>query len=201
MGIKTIGENFIVKYNKGDIRNYDLGSGIVIEIAAECNMDIRGNSDQVGVIISTPEGHPFFKDGDKVLTHYLASAAGSSFEHDKVEYHKVTPQQMFAKINENDELETGEDIYLCQDIVVEAKTESGILTTFDGVKKETMKLVVTHVPSLVNKNWADEKIKIGDVIMPQDNYNYRFTYNKKEYVKIEQKFIVGVFANEQEKSA
>ena len=32
--------------------------------------------------------------------------------------------------------------------------------------------------------------------MPFDNYNYRFTYNKKEYVKVEHKFISGVYLDE-----
>lgn len=194
--MKTHGDKFIVKYEKGSVRNYDLGSGIVIEIAAECNMDIRGNSDQVGVVVSAPEGHTFFKNGDKVLTHYLASADGNAFTHNGEEYHRVTLSQMFAKINENDEFELAEDIYLCEDLIVEAKTESGIYTTFDGEKKEKAKLVVTHTPSSLNKIWTDAKINIGDVLMPQDDYNYKFTYNKKEYVKIEHKFIAGVYLNE-----
>jgi co-chaperonin GroES (HSP10) len=191
--MKTHGDKFIIKYEKGSVRNYDLGSGIVIEIAAECNMDIRGNSDQVGIIISAPETQTFFKNGDKVLTHYLASADGNAFQYDGQEYHRVTLSQIFAKINNNDEFELAEDIYLCEDLIVEAKTESGIITTFSGEKKEKSKLVVTHIPSSINKNWADGKINIGDVIMPQDDYNYKFTYNKKEYVKIDHKFIAGVY--------
>ena len=73
--MKTHGDKFIIKYEKGSVRNYDLGSGIVIEIAAECNMDIRGNSDQVGIVISAPEGHTFFKNGDKVLIFAQAGKA------------------------------------------------------------------------------------------------------------------------------
>lgn len=194
--MKTHGDRFIVKYEKGSIRNYNLGSGIVIEIAAECNTDIRGNSDQVGVIISAPEGHTFFKNGDKVLTHYLASSDGNAFQHGNEEYHRVTLSQIFAKIDENDEFELAEDIYFCEDYIVDSKTESGIFTTFDGEKREKSKLVVTHTPSSLNKMWVDDKINKGDVLMPQDDYNYKFTYNKKEYVKIDHKFIAGVYLNE-----
>lgn len=196
--MKTHGDRFIIKYEKGSIRNYNLGSGIIIEIAAECNTDIRGNSDQVGIVVSAPEGHTFFKNGDKVLTHYLASSDGNAFHHEGGELHRVTLSQMFAKIDENDELTPAEDIYFCEDVIVEAKTESGIVTTFDGQKNEPLKLRITHTPSSINKNWADDKINVGDVVMPQDNYNYRFTYNKKEYVKIEHKFISGVYLDEKE---
>ncbi len=192
--MKTHGENFIVQYDKGSIRNYDLGSGIVIEIAAECNMDIRGNSDQIGTIVSAPADEKFFKDGDTVLTHYLASADSGRFSYGGQDYYKVTKAQMFAKIHEDGELEPAEDIYFCSDIVVDSTTESGILTTIDGKKNELLRLVITHIPSSINKMWADDKINVGDVIMPFDNYNYRFTYNKKEYVKIEHKFISGVYS-------
>lgn len=198
--MKTYGEKFIVKYEKGSIRNHDLGSGIIIEIAAECNVDIRGNSDQVGTIISIPEGHTFFKNGDKVLTHYLASADGNAFQHEGEELHRVTLPQMFAKIDDNDNLYTAEDIYLCEDVVIDSETESGIITTFSGEKNEQLQLRVTHSPSTLNKMWLDDKINPGDLIMPFDSYNYRFTYNKKEYVKIEHKFISGVYFDE-EKSA
>jgi hypothetical protein len=194
--MKTHGENFIVQYDKGSIRNYDLGSGIVIEIAAECNVDIRGNSDQIGTIVSAPADEKFFKDGDKVLTHYLASADSGRFSYGGQDYYKVTKAQMFAKIHEDGELEPAEDIYFCSDIVVDSTTESGILTTIDGKKNELLRLVITHIPSSISKVWADDKINVGDVIMPFDNYNYRFTYNKKEYVKIEHKFISGVYLDE-----
>jgi hypothetical protein len=194
--MKTHGENFIIQYDKGSIRNYDLGSGIVIEISAECNVDIRGNSDQVGIIVSAPSNEKFFKDGDKVLTHYLASADSNCFHYGGKDYYRVTKAQMFAKIHEDETLEPAEDIYFCDDVVVDSTTESGILTTIDGKKNELLKLSVTHIPSSISKVWADDKINIGDVIMPFDNYNYRFTYNKKEYVKVEHKFISGVYLNE-----
>jgi hypothetical protein len=198
--MKTHGENFIIQYDKGSIRNYDLGSGIVIEISAECNVDIRGNSDQVGIIVSAPSDEKFFNDGDKVLTHYLASADSNCFHYGGKDYYRVTKAQMFAKIHEDETLEPAEDIYFCDDVVVDSTTESGILTTFDGKKNELLKLVITHIPSSISKVWADDKLNVGDVIMPFDNYNYKFTYNKKEYVKIEHKFISGVYLDE-EKSA
>ena len=53
--MKTYGDQFIIKYDIGSIRKVEVG-GTIIEIAAECNMDIRGNSDQIGVIESAPEG-------------------------------------------------------------------------------------------------------------------------------------------------
>jgi len=198
--MKTFGDNFFIKYNKGDIKKYELAPGIVIQIEAECNTDVRGYHEQIGIVACAPEGHTFFKEGDKVLTHYLSSDKGNEIEINKEIYHRVTLPQIFLKINEDDTFTLAEDIYLCEYSNVSSITESGILTTFTGEKKEDLKLIVTHLPSSVNKKWADDPINIGDVLMPQDNYNYTFTYKKKEYVKIEQKFIMGVYASK-EKSA
>lgn len=198
--MKTFGENFFIKYNKGDIKNYELAPGVVIQIEAECSTDVRGYHEQIGIIACAPEGHTFFKEGDKVLTHYLSSDKGNEIEINKQIYHRVTLPQIFLKINDDDTFTLAEDIYLCELSKVSAVTESGILTTFTGEKNEDLKLIVTHLPSSLNKRWADEPINIGDVIMPQDNFNYTFTYKKKEYIKIEHKFIMGTYANK-EKSA
>jgi co-chaperonin GroES (HSP10) len=193
--MKTFGENFFIKYNKGDIKNYELAPGVVIQIEAECNTDVRGYHEQIGIIKCAPEGHDFFKEGDRVLTHYLASDKGNEIEINKEIYHRVTLPQIFLRINEDDSFTLAEDIYLCEYSNVSSVTESGILTTFTGERKEDLKLIVTNLPSSVNKRWADDPINVGDVVMPQDNYNYTFTYKKKEYVKIEHKFIMGTYAN------
>lgn len=198
--MKTFGENFFIKYNKGDIKKYELAPGIVIQIEAECSTDVRGYHEQIGIIACAPEGHTFFKEGDKVLTHYLSSDKGNEIEVNKEIYHKVTLPQIFLRINDDDTFTLAEDIYLCELSKVSSITESGILTTFTGEKNEDLKLIVTHLPSSLHKRWADEPINIGDVIMPQDNFNYTFTYKKKEYIKIEHKFIMGSYANK-EKSA
>jgi co-chaperonin GroES (HSP10) len=195
--MKTFGENFFIKYNKGDIKNYELAPGVVIQIEAECNTDVRGYHEQIGIIACAPEGHTFFKEGDRVLTHYLASHEGNIIEINKEIFHKVTLPQIFLKINEDDTFTLAEDIYLCEFSNVSSVTESGILTTFNGKKKEDLKLIVTHLPSSVHKRWADDPINVGDVLMPQDNFNYTFTYKKKEYVKIEHKFIMGVYGNKE----
>ena len=195
--MKTFGENFFIKYNKGDIKNYELAPGVVIQIEAECNTDVRGYHEQIGIIKCAPEGHDFFKEGDRVLTHYLASDKGNEIEINKEIYHRVTLPQIFLRINEDDSFTLAEDIYLCEYSNVSSVTESGILTTFNGEKKEDLKLIVTNLPSSVNKRWADDPINVGDVLMPQDNYNYTFTYKKKEYVKIEHKFIMGVYGNKE----
>jgi co-chaperonin GroES (HSP10) len=195
--MKTFGENFFIKYNKGDIKKYELAPGIVIQIEAECNTDVRGYHEQIGIIACAPEGHDFFKEGDRVLTHYLSSDKGNEIEINKEIYHRVTLPQIFLRINEDDSFTLAEDIYLCEYSNVSSVTESGILTTFNGEKKEDLKLIVTNLPSSVNKRWADDPINVGDVLMPQDNYNYTFTYKKKEYVKIEHKFIMGVYGNKE----
>jgi co-chaperonin GroES (HSP10) len=196
--MKTFGENFFIKYNKGDIKNYELAPGVVIQIEAECSTDVRGYHEQVGTIVCTPEGHTFFKEGDKVLTHYLSSHESNALEVNKDTVHKVTLPQIFLKINEDDSFTLAEDVYLCERIKVSSVTESGIITTFSGEKNESLKLVVTHIPSSVNKRWIDDKINVGDIIMPQDDFNYTFTYKKKEYIKIEHKFIMCTYSNEKE---
>lgn len=195
--MKTYGDKFIVTYNLGSVRDYELAPGLTIEIAAEHNMDVRGNSEQMATIVCSPEGHEFLKSGDKVITHYLSSSPGNAFELDGETFYRVNIREIFAKINDDNTLTPLQDIYLCEDYVISSKTESGIYTTVDEDRREPMKLVVLNTPVSINKNWADDKINVGDIIMSQDDCQYRFKYNKKEYVKIEHKFIVGVFVNEE----
>lgn len=191
----TYGDNFFVKYDVGSIRNHDLGSGIVIEISAECNTDIRGNSDQIAIIECVPESHNFFKKGDKILTHYLSSSPSNALDINGEIFHRITLKEIFARINDDDTFELAEDNYFCEEIPKKMQLDSGLIISFDPNKKESLKLRITHTPSSIHKTWADQKINIGDIIAPQDDYNYRFTYNKKEYIKIEHKFILGVFVN------
>lgn len=193
--MKTYGDKFIVKYNKGSIRNYDLG-GIVIEISAECDTDIRGNSEQFGTVVCVPVGHEFLKPGDSIITHYLSSNDGNAFDNDGETLYRVTEREIFAKIHQDDTLEPLKDIYFCEQVKTEAITSSGIYLTTDVDIKEPMKLKVTHVPSSLDDKWIDDKINVGDLIMSQDDFQYTFNYNKKTYIKIEQKFISGVFVNE-----
>lgn len=193
--MKTYGEKFFVKYDLGSVRNHDLGSGIIIEIAAECNTDIRGNSDQIATIECVPEGHNFFKKGDKVLTHYLSSSPSNAIDVNGDTLHRISLREIFARINEDDTFELAEDTYFCEDIIKDVKSESGIYTSFDSEVKESLKLKVTHIPSSINKDCMDDKIKVGDLIMPQDDFNYIFTYNRKKHIKIEHKFIAAVFVN------
>lgn len=196
--MKTNGDRFIVKYNKGDIKNYELAPGVVIQIEAECSTDVRGYHEQVGIIKCVPEGHTFFKEGDKVLTHYLSSSDGNAFEHNGEILHRVSLREIFLRINEDDTFETAQDTYLCEVIDKDSRTESGIYTSTSSTVNEKLKLIVTHIPSSLDKIWADELINVGDVIMPQDDFNYTFNYKKKTYIKIEHKFIMATYKNEKE---
>lgn len=176
--MKTYGDQFIIKYDIGSIRKVEVG-GVVIEIAAECNMDIRGNSDQIGVIECVPEGHDFFKKGDTVLTHYLASGSDRSFEYEGLVYHRVPLNMIFLRINEDNSFELNDKVYVCDEIVVEApKSPSGILLTPYDDKREPMRLRVLNVPKF------NRGILVGDKIISQDDYQYTFNYDKKRYIQI-----------------
>jgi co-chaperonin GroES (HSP10) len=185
--MKTYGDQFIIKYNKGSVRNVDLGP-VVIEIAAECNVDIRGNSEYIGIIECVPNGHNFFKPGDKVCTHYLCSQDDKAFDFEGVIYHRVPLNLIFFRINEDDSFDLNDKIYLCDLIVIDApKTESGIyLTPFD-VKKEPLRLKVLHTPV------KDRGIKVGDQIISQDDYQYTLKYNSREYVQINYEHILATY--------
>lgn len=185
--MKTYGNQFIIKYNKGSVRNVDLG-GVVIEIAAECNTDVRGNSEYIGIIECSPEGHEYFKKGDRVCTHYLASANDKAFNLDGEDYHRVPLNSIFFRINEDESFDMNSNVYLCEQIVVEApKTESGIYLTPFSEKKEPLRLKVLHSPE------RDNGIKAGDTIISQDDYQYTLKYAGKEYVKIDYDHILASY--------
>jgi hypothetical protein len=185
--MKTYGDQFIIKYDIGSIRKVEVG-GTIIEIAAECNMDIRGNSDQIGVIESAPEGHEFFKKGDTVLTHYLASGSDRSFEYEGITYHRVPLNMIFLRINEDKSFDLNEKIYICEEIVVEApKSPSGILLTPFDNKREPMRLRALHVPKF------SRGIVVGDKLISQDDYQYTFNYDKKKYIQINYDHILATY--------
>lgn len=185
--MKTHNDLFIIKYDIGSIRKVELGD-VVIEIAAECNTDIRGNSDQIGVIEAAPEGHDFFKKGDTVLTHYLASGSDKSFEYEGITYHRVPLNMIFLRINEDKSFDLNDKVYICEEIVVEApKSPSGILLTPFDNKVEPMRLRALHVPKF------NRGIAVGDKLISQDNYQYSFTYDKKKYIQINYDFIIAKY--------
>lgn len=185
--MKTYGDKFIIKYNKGSVRNVDLG-GVTIEIAAECNLDVRGNSEYIGVIECAPEGHNYFKKGDRVCTHYLSSANDKAFEHEGVEYHRVPLNAIFFRINEDETFDMNKNVYLAEQVVLEApKTESGIYLTPFSEKKEPLRLKILCSPE--NNNG----IKEGDTVISQDDYQYTLKYNNREYVKIDYDHILASY--------
>lgn len=185
--MKTNGDMFIIKYDIGSIRKVDIG-GVEIEIAAECNTDVRGNQDQIGVIHAVPNGHNFFKKGDTVVTHYLSSHESNSFEHEGVIYHRVPLRSIFFKINEDGTFEMKDNVYLCDEIVIEApKSPSGIFLTPYEDKREPLRLKVLKAPK------TSREIKEGDKIISQDDYQYTLTYNKRKYVKIDYEHILATY--------
>jgi co-chaperonin GroES (HSP10) len=188
--MKTYGDQFIIKYNLGSVRNVEVG-GVVIEIAAECNTDVRGNSDYIGIIECAPEGHELFKAGDKVCTHYLASHKDKGFEHEGVVYHRVPLSSIFFRINEDESFDMNDKVYLCSFVVNEApKSPSGIILDPYGDKREPMRLKVLEVP----KN--SREINVGDKVISQDDYQYTLKYNGVEYVQINYDHIIASYYEE-----
>jgi hypothetical protein len=185
--MRTHGDMFIIKYDIGSIRKVDVG-GVEIEIAAECNMDVRGNQDQIGIIHAAPEGHTFFKKGDKVFTHYLASHESNSFEYEGEVYHRVPLRSIFFRVNEDETFDMKDKVYLCDEIVVEApKSPSGILLTPFDDKRQELRLKVLNAPK------SSRDIFEGDKIISKDDYQYTLTYNKRKYVKIDYEFILATY--------
>jgi co-chaperonin GroES (HSP10) len=185
--MKTHRDLFIIRYDIGSIRKVEVG-GVIIEIAAECNMDIRGNSDQIGVIEAAPEGHEYFKKGDTVLTHYLASGSDKSFEYEGVVYHRVPLNLIFLRINDDNTFDMNDKVYVCEEIVVDApKSPSGILLTPFDDKREPMRLRALHVPKF------NRGIAVGDKLISQDDYQYTFTYDKKKYIQINYDHILATY--------
>jgi hypothetical protein len=185
--MNSIGDNLIVKYEVGHNRNVKIGD-VTIEISRECNIDLKEGNDQKCVIIGIPKNEIWLKQGDVVFTHYLGSDKSNMFEYKGEKYWRIPRRNVFFRINEGGDIETNEDVFLCEQIVSEApKTESGIFLTPFEEQEETMKLIVLHTP----KN--NKAIKVGDKIISDDAYNYVLNYDGVKMVKIEYNYIAGFY--------
>jgi hypothetical protein len=111
--------------------------------------------------------------------HYLQY--GTSLIIDDVKY--IPFQTILFKINGKDDFEMSDNTFLAKQIVIEApKTSSGIFLSSEEIKKEPLKLIVTHVP-------RNSKINVGNTIVAEDNYQYEIDIYGEKYVKITPEWI------------
>jgi co-chaperonin GroES (HSP10) len=139
----------------------------------ENNKDLKATNPQIATILN-PNMKYGLQKSDLVFIHYLQYS--SDLVIDGVKY--IPFNTIFFKINGKDDFEMADGILLAKRILVEApKTNSGIFLSSVETKKEPLKLIITHIP-------RDSKLKIGDVIVTEDDYQYEINIYDSEYVKI-----------------
>lgn len=186
--MNSLKDYLIVKYDMDHMRNVSLG-GVIIEISRECNVDLKDGNPQKCVVIATSENEKWIKPGDVVWTHYLGSDDTNKFKDGDENYHKITRNNVFFKINDDETLEMNDNVYLAKQVIDEDnKTESGIYLTSTSDKPKALILDITHTP----KNRSE--ISIGDRVFTQDDFQYIINYNGEKLVKIDFAFIAGIYA-------
>jgi len=139
----------------------------------ENNKDLKATNPQIAHILNSNVKYGLQKD-DLVFVHYLQY--NSDLIIDGIKY--IPFNTIFFKINGKDDFEMADGILLAKRILVEApKTNSGIFLSSVETKKEPLKLVITHIP-------RDSKLKTGDIIITEDDYQYEIDVYNETYVKI-----------------
>jgi co-chaperonin GroES (HSP10) len=139
----------------------------------ENNKDLKATNPQIASVVNPNLKYGLKKD-DLVFVHYLQY--NSDLIIDNIKY--ISFKTIFFKINGKDDFEMADDIYLAKRTIIEApKTDSGIFLTSTGTKTEPLKLTVTHTP-------RKSSLKVGDVIVTEDDNQYDIDIYGESYVKI-----------------
>jgi co-chaperonin GroES (HSP10) len=148
----------------------------------DINRNIKETVPQIAKVVK-PNSKYALKEDDNIFTHYLSY--DSSVEVEGVKYIKFT--SILFKINGDHDYEMADDSFMTKQLVIDSpKTASGIYLTSDVNKKQPLKLEVTHVP-------RNTEIKVGDIIVSEDDNQYRINLHNEEYVYITKQWIIGVW--------
>lgn len=145
----------------------------------ENNKDLKATNPQIATVVN-PNSKYGLKEGDLVFVHYLQYSTELII--DNVKY--IPFNTIFFKINGKDDFEMADNTFLAKPIMIEApKTESGIFLSSVEDKKEPLKLIITHVP-------RNSKLKVGNTIITEDDYQYEIDVYQEKYVKITPEWII-----------
>lgn len=151
----------------------------------DINRNLKETKPQIAKVVRENKRYGL-KKGDLVFTHYLQY--DNAIEVEGIRY--VNFKAILFKINAEHDYEMADDSFLAKRLVVEApKTESGIFLTPNEDKKEPLKLIITHVP-------RNTDIKVGDVIISEDDNQYEVKLHDEDYIYITKQWIVGVEQND-----
>ncbi len=129
--------------------------------------------------------------GQDIFLHYLAVDNAIPIKDiDGKEYSLINENAIFFIIHGEGDFEMMDDIYLGEQVYSGGQTESGIWVTPYDKKKETLRVMITHVP----KN--SRGIRVGDTVLSIDDNQYILEIDGKKYIKLIKEFIVGKFVDE-----
>lgn len=159
----------------------DDGSGI--SSTYEENTNYIETKPQIATVMQTNSRYPQYKIGDVLFLHYMAhTTATYANERNKEAY--ISSEFVFFKIGEQGAIAMVDDMYLGEQVEEpEEVTASGIILMAGRQRSCHIKLL--HLPT-------GSPFRIGNVIATCDNYQYKFTYNGKEYVMVRTREIVAI---------
>lgn len=165
------------------------------------NVDCKETNPQVCVVLASSDKYPY-KVGDRLFVHYMAYETAMQIDLETLEA-MIDAEFVFFKI-ENDEIgELANDIYIGEPIINnEVVSPSGILVEMG--KRDNLRVKITHickpfykkiaeVISLKPQKLTEPCVKVGDIAIAIDKYNYDFTFNGKKLVKLTSGEIAGIY--------
>lgn len=161
--------------------------GVKIYTGADIASNHRESHPNIGTVVKTSEvGDEQFSVGDVVLVdHFKFTDLHRKKEvfhvlEEGVELYRALIGEIFFKIKD-DGLECREGVLLCENVIGKFVESSLHLSEeLDGKRRDIAK--VTQV-------WEGcEKYKIGDYVLLNKGGDYRFEFNKKEYIKVDTYF-------------
>lgn len=199
--MRAIGEKIGVIFDDTHLKSYDLGNGIKLERAeswlakegdeethskVETNVNHLYTNPQIATVAVENDSYNH-KEGDLVFLHYLAYEMFEEFAEINGKQAYLIDQQFVLLTIKNGEYILEPNKYLGEIFINEPpKTTSGIYLTSQESVKDSMKVIITHVPEV-------GEFKIGDVVIPVDSSHYIINLYGKDYVLLKEDEIVAKY--------
>jgi hypothetical protein len=154
----------------------------------EENVDYKETHPQICIVTAENPNYPY-RVGDRLFVHYMAyetAAHGDIVTYEAI----IIADYVFFKINLDGTWDLADDTYIGEPVINdEWVSPSGILVEMG--KKDNLRVNITHV-----YKGASRRVKVGDIAISIDKYNYEFKYENKKYVKLSSHEIAGIYKEE-----
>lgn len=145
---------------------------------------------QICTVLASNDNYPY-QVGDVLFTHYMSWETAQNGDISTNEAFIIADYVFFTILPDGsykmaDGVYIGEQVYTSDTI-----TEHGVIAELGG-KKEALRVKITHIPDKLPKWHTEHPVKVGDIAISVDKYNYEFTIYPKRYIKLTEQEIAGV---------